>query len=46
MSQGKTDLPPGMVSDGTKVKIEGECLSDPSRYMYRLVLFCCKCLIL
>lgn len=39
MSQGKTDLPPGMVNDGTKVKIEGEYLSDPSRYMYRLVAF-------
>lgn len=39
MSQGKTDLPPGMVTDGTKVKIEGEYLSDPSRYMYRLVIF-------
>lgn len=34
MSQGKTDLPPGMICDGNKVKIEGEYLNDPARYMY------------
>ncbi|CAL1276171.1 unnamed protein product [Larinioides sclopetarius] len=34
MSQGKTDLPPGMVSEGNGVKIESEYLNDPSRYVF------------
>ncbi|XP_035229639.1 transcription factor Dp-1-like isoform X2 [Stegodyphus dumicola] len=34
MSQGKTDLPPGMISEGNGVKIEGDYFSDPSRFVY------------
>ncbi|GFT90891.1 transcription factor Dp-1 [Nephila pilipes] len=34
MSQGKIDLPPGMSTEGNGVKIEGEHLNDPSRFVY------------
>ncbi|XP_015908103.1 transcription factor Dp-1 isoform X2 [Parasteatoda tepidariorum] len=34
MSQGKSDLPPGMVSDGNGVKIESVYLNDSANYSY------------